>query len=125
MANKRILVTLSDEDAAPRRRTRLELTNEYRQGFYDEWLDPTQKIIMGFIFVLAVVIILPYLPGYKSPAFCVISIFFCVIFSLGSTSLVSHIVAGYSALRDGNTTTIPEDQRPKDYTPPPFNIFKR
>ncbi|MCD4785507.1 MAG: mechanosensitive ion channel [Candidatus Eremiobacteraeota bacterium] len=63
-------------------------------GFYEEWLDPTQKIIRGFIIVIAIVIILPYLPGYSSPAFRAISIFIGVIFSLGSTSLISHIVAG-------------------------------
>lgn len=63
-------------------------------GFYAEWLNPTQKIIRGFIIVISIVIILPYLPGYRSPAFRAISIFFGVILSLGSTSLISHIVAG-------------------------------
>ena len=40
------------------------------------------------------IVIFPYLPGSKSPAFQGISIFLGVLFSLGSTSAVANVVAG-------------------------------
>lgn len=63
-------------------------------GFYDEWIEPTHKIVRFLIIALAVAIIFPYLPGYSSPAFKGISIFLGVIFSLGSQSFVANILAG-------------------------------
>jgi len=47
-----------------------------------------------FIIVFALVIVFPYIPGSDSPAFQGLSIFFGVLFSLGSTSAISNIVAG-------------------------------
>jgi small-conductance mechanosensitive channel len=44
--------------------------------------------------VLGAVVIFPYLPGSKSPAFQGISIFLGILLSLGSTSAVAHAVAG-------------------------------
>ncbi len=63
-------------------------------GFYPEWADPTYKIIRFLIFTLAVIVVFPYLPGSKSPAFQGISLFLGVLFSLGSTSAVANVVAG-------------------------------
>ena len=63
-------------------------------GFYPEWADPTYKIVRFLVFTLTVIVVFPYLPGSKSPAFQGISIFLGVLFSLGSTSAVANIVAG-------------------------------
>ena len=63
-------------------------------GFYPEWAEPTYKIVRFLIFTLTVIVIFPYLPGSKSPAFQGISLFLGVLFSLGSTSAVANVVAG-------------------------------
>ncbi|HVC45669.1 MAG TPA: mechanosensitive ion channel family protein [Terracidiphilus sp.] len=63
-------------------------------NFYPEWADPTYKIARVLILVLTVVVVFPYLPGSKSPAFQGISIFLGVLISLGSTSAVANVVAG-------------------------------
>ncbi len=63
-------------------------------GFYSEWAQPTYKIVRLLVIAFTLVVIFPYLPGAKSPAFQGISIFFGILFSLGSTSAVSNVVAG-------------------------------
>ncbi|TBR08080.1 MAG: mechanosensitive ion channel family protein [Rugosibacter sp.] len=63
-------------------------------GFYADWADPTFKICRFLILAFAAVVMFPYLPGAQSPAFQGISVFLGVLFSLGSTSAVSNIVAG-------------------------------
>ena len=63
-------------------------------GFYRDWAEPTYKIVRLLIIVLAAVMIFPYFPGSASPAFQGLSIFFGVLISLGSTSVVANVVAG-------------------------------
>lgn len=63
-------------------------------GFFADWAFPTFKIVRFLIIVFSVVVIFPYLPGAESPAFKGVSIFVGVLFSLGSTSAVSNVVAG-------------------------------
>jgi small-conductance mechanosensitive channel len=62
--------------------------------FHVEWVDPTAKLLRLCIIIFAVVLISPYLPGFGSPAFQGISIFFGVLLSLGSTAAISNIIAG-------------------------------
>ncbi|MEO7963303.1 MAG: mechanosensitive ion channel family protein [Gemmatimonadaceae bacterium] len=62
--------------------------------FRPEWAAPTDKIARFLIIAFAVVVIFPYLPGAESPAFRGVSIFLGVLFSLGSSSAVSNVVAG-------------------------------
>jgi small-conductance mechanosensitive channel len=64
------------------------------KGFYPEWAEPTAKLIRAMVLVLVIVIIFPYLPGSKSPAFQGISIFVGVLLSLGSSSAVANAIAG-------------------------------
>jgi small-conductance mechanosensitive channel len=66
------------------------------KGFYPEWAQPTYKIVRILIVAFAAVIAFPYIPGSQSPAFKGISIFLGVLFSLGSTSAVANILAGYT-----------------------------
>lgn len=63
-------------------------------GFYQDWAEPTFKIVRFLVLAFAAVVVFPYLPGSNSPAFKGISIFLGVLFSLGSTSAVANIVAG-------------------------------
>ena len=64
------------------------------RGFYSDWAQPTAKLIRMMVIVLVLVIIFPYLPGSKSPAFQGISIFVGVLISLGSSSAVANAIAG-------------------------------
>ncbi len=63
-------------------------------GFYREWAEPTYKLLRFIIIVFAVIMVSPYLPGFGSPAFQGISIFFGVLLSLSSTAAIANIVAG-------------------------------
>jgi small-conductance mechanosensitive channel len=66
------------------------------KGFYPEWAKPTYRICRLLAIAFAAVVAFPYIPGSDSPAFKGLSIFFGVLFSLGSTSFVANILAGYS-----------------------------
>jgi small-conductance mechanosensitive channel len=64
-------------------------------GFDPEWARPTYKIARLLVVVFAVIVAYPYIPGSESPAFKGISLFIGVVFSLGSSSAISNIIAGY------------------------------
>jgi len=63
-------------------------------GFYPDWATPTRRIVELLIVAFAIVVAFPYLPGSSSPAFKGVSLFLGVLFSLGSSSAVSNVVAG-------------------------------
>ncbi|MFB2770932.1 mechanosensitive ion channel family protein [Pelatocladus sp. BLCC-F211] len=63
-------------------------------GFYPEWAEPTFKLALFLIIALSLVVALPFLPGFGSPAFQGISVFLGVLLSLGSSAAVANIVAG-------------------------------
>ncbi|MDE1163579.1 MAG: mechanosensitive ion channel [Acidobacteriaceae bacterium] len=63
-------------------------------GFHPEWAEPTYKLVRVLLLVLTLVVVFPYLPGAKTPAFQGISIFLGVLISLGSSSAVANVVAG-------------------------------
>lgn len=65
-------------------------------GFDTEWALPTYRIVRVLIIILGVVISYPYIPGSGSDAFKGISILAGVLFSLGSSSLIANIIAGYT-----------------------------
>jgi small-conductance mechanosensitive channel len=70
---------------------------QIRLGEFDpEWATPTLRIVQGLIVALAAVIAYPYVPGSKSAAFQGISIFVGVLLSLGSSSLIANLIAGYT-----------------------------
>lgn len=82
-------------------------------GFEKDWSWPTYKIFRLLIIAFAVVVAYPYVPGSTSDAFKGVSIFIGVIFSLGSTSVVSNTIAGYAmtyrrAFRVGDRVQIGE-----------------
>lgn len=63
-------------------------------GFYPEWAQTSYGLAKVLIIGVTLVIIFPYLPGSSSPAFQGLSIFFGLLVSLGSTSVVANIMAG-------------------------------
>ena len=65
-------------------------------GFDPEWGRPTYRIVRMAVIAFAVVIGYPYIPGSSSDAFKGVSLFIGLIFSLGSTSFIGNVIAGYS-----------------------------
>ena len=65
-------------------------------GFETEWAQPTYRIVRLLVVVFALVVAYPYIPGAESPAFKGLSLFLGLIFSLGSSSVISNILAGYT-----------------------------
>jgi small-conductance mechanosensitive channel len=57
---------------------------------------PTYNIVRVLLLLFSMVIAYPYIPGSDSPAFKALSVFVGVLFSLGSSSLIGNIIAGYS-----------------------------
>jgi small-conductance mechanosensitive channel len=67
------------------------------------WLEPelavpTRKIALGLLWIFAVVMAYPYLPGSGSEAFKGISVLVGLMISLGSTSLVGQAASGLMLL---------------------------
>jgi small-conductance mechanosensitive channel len=65
-------------------------------GFEPEWADPTYKLLRIAIVALTLVVAYPYIPGSGSEAFKGISIFIGIVFSLGSSSTIANLIAGYT-----------------------------
>lgn len=72
----------------------IEKENLTFTGFHKDFAIPTYKIIRFLISVFAVILIFPYLPGANSPAFKGVSVFLGILFSLGSSTFVTNIIAG-------------------------------
>lgn len=63
-------------------------------GFYQDWAKPTFSIIRVLMYAFMFIVIFPYLPGSDSPVFQGVSVFLGVLFSLGSSTAISNMVAG-------------------------------
>jgi small-conductance mechanosensitive channel len=66
------------------------------QSFDPEWATPTYKVVRIFVVAFAIVVAYPYIPGSESAAFKGVSVMLGVLFSLGSSSVISNVIAGYS-----------------------------
>ena len=64
-------------------------------GFDAEWGQPTYKIVRVLIVAFALVVAYPYIPGSESDAFKGVSLFLGIVFSLGSSTAIANIIAGY------------------------------
>jgi small-conductance mechanosensitive channel len=64
------------------------------RGFYPEWAQPTFQLVRAVVVVITAVIVFPYLPGARSPAFQGISIFLGALLTFGSGSAISNLFAG-------------------------------
>lgn len=65
----------------------------------------SRRIITVLIWVFAVIIAYPYIPGSESPAFKGVSVFMGLVVSLGSTGLVNQIMSGFVVLYSGAVRT--------------------
>ncbi len=65
-------------------------------GFDPDWSVPTYKILRILLVAFAVIVAYPYIPGSESDAFKGVSLFLGVLFSLGSSSLIGNLMAGYT-----------------------------
>lgn len=63
-------------------------------GFYPDWAKATYNIIRILLYAFGFVMMFPFLPGSDSAVFQGVSVFIGIIFSLGSSSVISNIVAG-------------------------------
>jgi small-conductance mechanosensitive channel len=68
------------------------------ESFDPDWAQPTFKILRVAVIAFAVIVAYPYIPGSSSDAFKGVTLFMGVIFSLGSSSAISSIVAGYTMI---------------------------
>jgi small-conductance mechanosensitive channel len=73
----------------------VENGNVMLHAFEPEWSLPTYKLVRLAVVVFALVVAYPHIPGADSAAFKGISLFAGVLLSLGSSSAVANIVAGY------------------------------
>ena len=77
------------------------------EHFDPDWAMPTYRLFRIVVIAFAVVVAFPYIPGSSSTAFKGVSLFAGVLFSLGSSSIIGNIIAGYTmtyrrAFRDGD-----------------------
>lgn len=63
-------------------------------GFHADWAMPTYSIVKFLLYAFMFVLIFPYLPGSDSNIFKGVSVFIGVLFSLGSSSAITNMVAG-------------------------------
>jgi small-conductance mechanosensitive channel len=66
------------------------------RSFDPEWAAPTYRLVRMVVIALTVVVAYPYVPGSHTDAFKGVSLFIGVVFSLGSSSLIGNLIAGYS-----------------------------
>lgn len=64
-------------------------------GFYPDWAQPTFNIIRFLLYAFMIAMIYPYLPGSNSGVFQGISVFVGLIISLGSSTVIGNIIAGF------------------------------
>lgn len=63
-------------------------------GFYPDFAAPSFKLIRFLLYIFMIVLMYPYLPGSDSDIFKGASVFVGLLFSIGSSSALSNIVAG-------------------------------
>ena len=65
------------------------------KNFDADWAAPTYKIVRLGIVAFGLIVAYPYIPGSESEAFKGVSLFIGIVFSLGSSSAIANIIAGY------------------------------
>jgi small-conductance mechanosensitive channel len=78
---------------------------------HPEIAQPTRRLITALLWIFAVVVAYPYMPGSETEAFKGISVFLGLMVTFGSSGLVNHIMSGFMitysrALRIGDFVRI-------------------
>ena len=63
--------------------------------FDPEWSEPTYKIIRLAVIAFSLIVAYPYIPGSQTDAFKGVSLFIGVVLSLGSSTAIGNVIAGY------------------------------
>ena len=63
-------------------------------GFYPDWAHATFNLLRFLSYAFMVILIFPLLPDSETAVFRGVSVFLGVLFSLGSTTVISNVVAG-------------------------------
>jgi small-conductance mechanosensitive channel len=66
------------------------------RNFYPEWAAPTYRSVRLLILLIALVIAYPHIPGSQSEAFKGLSILVGLMISIGSSSFIANMIAGYA-----------------------------
>ena len=64
-------------------------------GFYPDWAHPTFNIVRFLLYAFMIAMIYPYLPGSDKGVFQGISVFVGLIISLGSSTVIGNVIAGW------------------------------
>jgi small-conductance mechanosensitive channel len=80
---------------------------------YPETAQPTKRLATTLVWLFAIVMAYPYLPGSQTEAFKGVSVFVGLMVTFGSTGLINHIMSGFMltysrALRLGDFVRIGE-----------------
>ena len=80
-------------------------------GIYPETAQPTRRLATAFLWLFALAMAYPYLPGSNSDAFRGVSVFVGLMISLGSSGIVNQLMSGLTitfsrALRVGDYVRI-------------------
>jgi len=67
-------------------------------GLNPELAMPTYRLVRLLVIAFTIVVAYPYIPGSGSEAFKGVSLFLGVIFSLGSSSVIGNVIAGYTMI---------------------------
>jgi small-conductance mechanosensitive channel len=67
-------------------------------NFEKDWAIPTYRIVRILIIIFSIVIAYPYIPGSESEAFKGISVMLGLMISLGSSSVIGNMIAGYTLI---------------------------
>ena len=62
---------------------------------YPETAQPTRRLFNALLWVFAVVVAYPYMPGSQTEAFKGVSVFLGLMFTFGSSGLVNQIMSGF------------------------------
>lgn len=62
--------------------------------FDPDWAEPTYKLSRFLILAFGLMVAMPYLPGWESPAFKQVGLVIGILVSFGSTGVVSNVMAG-------------------------------
>src|SRR5262245_347606 len=73
----------------------IEAGRTQARWIHPETAQPTRRLFTGLLWIFALVMAYPYLPGSDSEAFKGVSVFLGVLVTLGSSGLVNQIMSGF------------------------------
>jgi small-conductance mechanosensitive channel len=64
-------------------------------GIHPETAVPSKRLLAGLLWLFAVIVSYPYLPGADTDAFKGVSVFLGLVLTIGSSGLVNHMMSGF------------------------------